>query len=244
MVISSKSGSASNPALYEDFYIGDVALVREFLGMYILPNRETVQGVRIHCLGEKNVLKKPAFSAITIEKDHDIFIMDGRVERIIPVTQSMGIPILIYNTGNVNYADQDLTEFQKRAVEGDIHFTKNPAVMFLTLDTDVKSQNWALDKMQWDDDTGNVIVARVDRKPLSPRQVEALVCYCRDVLHPAMKKIAKEFGGQNASKRMKAKEEVVTKLTRQARFEIYFSYLKSMKQIADSSWAKEKSPFT
>ncbi|KAH6715790.1 hypothetical protein BKA61DRAFT_719826 [Leptodontidium sp. MPI-SDFR-AT-0119] len=228
MVISSKSESASNPALYEDFYIGDIAL-----------------GVRIHCLGEKNVSKKPAFSAIAIEKDHDIFIMDGRVERIIPVTQSMGIPILIYNTGNVNYADQDLTEFQKRAVEGDIHFTKNPAVMFLTLDTDVKSQNWgAPDKMQWGDDTGNVIVARVDRKPLSPRQVEALVCYCRDVLHPAMKKTSKDFGGQNASKRMKAKEEVVTKLTRQARFKIYFNYLKSMKQIADSSWAKEKSPFT
>ncbi|KAG4427136.1 hypothetical protein IFR05_017381 [Cadophora sp. M221] len=245
-VITSKigSGGSSNPLFYEDFNIGDMALVREFLGMYILPDREAVRGVRIRCLGEKNVLKRPAFESIGIEKEHEMFNMDCRAERVISVSRDMGIPIVILNAGNVDYAEEGLTVSQKQAVEGDVHFTKNPAVMFLTLDTDVKSRSWgALNKMQWGDNTENVIVARVDMKPLSPRQVEALVRYCRYVLYPVMQKKIKQFEGQNVARKMKYREEVARELMCQAKFEIYFKYLKKMKQIADSDWAQERSPF-
>ncbi|KAH7317863.1 hypothetical protein BKA65DRAFT_557271 [Rhexocercosporidium sp. MPI-PUGE-AT-0058] len=220
MIVTSKSGSGATPPFYDDFDIGDISLVRDFLRMYVLPNHDTVQGVRIRCLGEQNILKRSTFSPILMSKGHEIFSMKDFAARIIPVTRSMGIPLLIYNDGNVDYAKQDITASQKKAVQSDKHFTKNPAVTFLTLDTDVRSKTWG-----------------------APRQVESLVGYCRDVLYPGMEKRMKELEGQSSLRTIKIKEEVVTKLMCQAKFDIYFKYVKDIKKIADSSWAQERSPY-
>ncbi|PVH77788.1 hypothetical protein DL98DRAFT_534548 [Cadophora sp. DSE1049] len=253
VVISLKTGLPTNtaggartkPAFYADFNLGDLHKVQHFLRKYVLPGKDIIQGVRIRCQGEVTHLNKTAVSLASIPKDHAIFNDLDDDTGHVPVSNIMGVPLLIYNAGKANYAEQDLTAAQKKAVQNDLHFNKNPAVTYLTLDTVIRSKTWgSLDKMQWGDGTGTILIARRDRKPLSPHQVEALVCYCRDILYGAMQKVRKMEAGLIRGGKTELREEMTSRLMDKKSFERYFETLKRMKGICDGSWAEEMSIFS
>ncbi|KAH7386476.1 hypothetical protein BKA64DRAFT_681025 [Cadophora sp. MPI-SDFR-AT-0126] len=98
--------------------------------------------------------------------------------------------------------------------------------------------------MQWGAATGNVIIARRDQKPLSPHQVDAVVCYCRDILYPAMQKAKREEEGKRRGDKICSREKMTARLVGRKSFERYFETLKKIKGICDGSWAEEMSPFS
>jgi len=255
VVISLKTGPISNtpggaptkPAFYSDFILANLYKLQDLLKIYAPPSQDIIQGVRIRCQGEVNHFNKPAYSIASIPKDHVIFSDIDEEKNTIPVSATMKVPILIFKAGKANYAEQDLTATQKQAVQNDQHFNKNLTIRYLTIDTDVRSKTWgSLDKMHWGDDPGTVLFARKDRKPLSPRQVEAIVYYCRDVLFEPIQKVKIKIAAANLMRggRTEMKEQMTRSLICQTSFEKYFELLKKMRGTCDGSWAEEKSIFS
>ena len=244
---STPGGAQTKPAFYSDFNLADLRKLQDLLKTYAPPGEDIIQGVRIRCQGEVNHFNKPTYTLASIPKDHIIFNAVDADKNTILVSHTMKVPLLIYNAGKANYAEQDLTAAQKQAVQNDQHFNKNLAVKYLTIDTDVRSKTWgSLDKMHWGDDPGTILVARKDRKPLSPRQVEALVYYCRDVLPEPMQKAKMKMAAAILMRggRIEMKEQMTRSLICQKSFEKYFELLKKMRAIPDGSWAEEKSIFS
>ncbi|KAK0111656.1 hypothetical protein ONS95_002001 [Cadophora gregata] len=270
------------PPFYSDFKLSDLNKLQSFLQAYQLPGKDTVQGVRLHYQGEALPFKKPALSVALIPQDHAMFnnsvnnnnnnnnslgdspSTEIDTETIIPISRSLGIPILIHRAGKASYnspysstyisnyqnqsQDQQLTTSPQKqtTIHSGNHFNHNPSLTHLTLDTIPRSPTWGSSTSSSScSPTGTVLLARLDKKPLTPRQVEALVCYCKDVLYNAIDKVKREeerMAGKG-EKSLKLREQMSARLVNKKSFERYFEILKEVKGVVDGEWWEEKSLF-
>ncbi|KAF8847174.1 hypothetical protein BDZ45DRAFT_607838 [Acephala macrosclerotiorum] len=131
-----------------------------------------VKGVKINCIGDREMFNKPHFEAVNISSIDPIF-SDYDTSDIV---KRIGLPIFTLRR------PLNLSPFN------------NQDATFLHLCCDLKADfdlcaetlgcGWA--SKQWQNNVGSTVVVRQDKKPLSTLHVEALCRYCCYEIRPLL----------------------------------------------------------
>jgi hypothetical protein len=64
---------------------------------------------------------------------------------------------------------------------------QNIETVSMNLDANIQSDSWAsAERNEWGTEVGTVVVARADRKAITPQQAETIATYCLKGLQPIM----------------------------------------------------------
>ncbi|KAI4604925.1 hypothetical protein J4E80_010853 [Alternaria sp. BMP 0032] len=173
-------------------------------------NVARVKGVRINCLGDVKMLKRPPFEAIELPTTDPIFTKHDTSD----IADRIGIPILTRRcppgpkwankSGDEMFEHSSPTNNQNATF---LHQCLDPNAEF---DFSTGSMGWGLCSMPWQMDVGSAIVVRKDRKPLLPLQMEALAKWCKEEVRP----ILAHSIGEYAPEEPISKEDVLTIICR------------------------------
>jgi hypothetical protein len=114
---------------------------------------KNVGAVRVNCLGDKELFKRATFESVT----ESVHYMAGESEILTPVAEKIGLPLVV------------------RKIAPAVGFHTAPAKM-------VNKQVGMLNPPLPANDTGSILVARRDGKPLLPIRVHALIVYTAEQL--------------------------------------------------------------
>ena len=197
---------------------------------------EMIKAVKINCVGDEKYLKAKKYVPVTIKDTHPIF---RGVLRPTDISCHMSLPILVRKCP----VDQ---AWHHQIMEECIPNNKsNRNALFLNLKADVRSGNFGLaDIWEWDTDIGAVIVARVDKKPITTKQVEALAIYHRFVLTELFQTCAEKMGVLTDSEIIEDRKEMIRLHMNRDKFEEFFERLKKERMVDDASWAAAESPYS
>ncbi|KAJ5924118.1 hypothetical protein N7466_008305 [Penicillium verhagenii] len=117
-------------------------------------DKKTVKAVTAKCTGEGG----PGWSAITIPSDHPIF-----QNEVPPVPALLDLPVVIHRVGSRS--------------NGQHNYLDNQPITYINIEAD---SGFAPPK--WQSGIGTVIIARKDKKDLSPEHYEAIWMYCDYIL--------------------------------------------------------------
>jgi len=152
---------------------------------YFLSYARHIKGVRINCLGDELMLKRPHFEAIEVPATHEIFASHDTSD----VVARIGLPILTkkcppdpkwINSHDPVLNGRDAFENQDATF---LHQCCDPRAKF---DPSIGSLGWGSCSLPWQNEVGSVLVVREDGKPLLPLHMEALVGYCRKEVQPLL----------------------------------------------------------
>ena len=115
---------------------------------------ETVKAVIVRCIGDNG----PSWSATTIPSDHPVFN-----NTVPPVPALLDFPIAIHRLGTPSNGAYDCLD--------------NQAITYLNIEPES-----GFAPPQWQSGIGSVIVARKDKRDLSPEHYEAIWMYCDYIL--------------------------------------------------------------
>ncbi|KAJ5925337.1 hypothetical protein N7454_007976 [Penicillium verhagenii] len=118
-------------------------------------DKKTVKAVTVKCMGEGG---PGGWTAITIPSDHPIFQND-----VPPVPALLDFPVVIHRVGSRS--------------NGQHNFLDNQPITYINIEA--KS---GLAPPRWQSGIGTVIIARKDKKDLSPEHYEAIWMYCDYIL--------------------------------------------------------------
>ena len=178
---------------------------------------ERIKGVRINCLGDVKMMKKPHFEEVEVPGSDSIFSMHSTSD----IADRIGIPILTRRCPpDPKWANREDVMF------GGSSPFKNQDATFLHQCCDPKAEfdmvtgslGWGWCPMQWQNEVGSVIVVRNDKKPLLPMHMEALVRYCRYEIQPLL---AHSIGEYHPEVPMKKKD--VLRMICRPTFVIYWA---------------------
>ena len=146
----------------------------------------TVKGVRINCLGDRKMLKKPHFEAVELSSTDPNFSEHDTSD----IAERIGLPIFTWRCPpHSKWADgQNNGIFEKQSPFNNqdatfLHLCCVPEAEF-DLHTGIMGWGWA--SHRWQHRVGSTIVVRQDKKPLSPLHAEALCNYCRHEIRPLL----------------------------------------------------------
>jgi hypothetical protein len=195
------------------------------------PNRrrsdEKVKGVLITSNGDQ-LHGKDKYVAIEICKSHPIFEFPPT-----GVSEAMGLAILVQLT-------LPFAELMEDPVR---HLNRTAAYLHLPLNPELDKFG-LIDVFMDDMYIGPVQVVRRDKKPITPRQVEALAVFCRFHIaeeHRLLTRIA--FGPEEAEERLLARREFVQKKVSREEFERFFEVFKKRRAEENPSWDYVVSPY-
>ncbi|KAF2111354.1 hypothetical protein BDV96DRAFT_499663 [Lophiotrema nucula] len=190
-----------------------------------------VSCVRLNCLGDVHVDRRPECEALSIPAKHSIF-----AQAPTPLSERIELPVVVQRLpGSV---PEWQTPAKKKAYMGPMSPWCNQDATFLHLGVDPKREDFmnggysfGFAPMGWQDDVGTVIVARKDKKPLLPEHVAALTKYCREGLEDYF---------QECAEGNMTKERVLKEITK-AKFETY--YKKWQERQEDETARTQVSPY-
>ena len=141
--------------------------------------KHTITGVKVNCLGEQKMLRKPPFEAVELPATDPVFSHHCTSD----IAGRIGIPVFI----GCRCTSRELNSGQYDSVFGGsaLH---NQAATFLHLCCDPEagfdpksgSMSWGWAPQQWRNGAGNIIIVRQDKKPLLPLHAEALCDYAQN----------------------------------------------------------------
>lgn len=146
---------------------------------------EKVKGVRINCLGDVKMLKRPRFEEIELPTTHSIFTKHDTSD----IASGIGLPILTQRCPpDPQWANSDWTIFEGSSPYNNqdatfLHMCCDPEAKY---DPTTGSLGWAWCPTPWQGGVGSTIVVRKDRKALLPIHMEALAGYCWNEVQPLM----------------------------------------------------------
>ncbi|ORY11258.1 hypothetical protein BCR34DRAFT_514169 [Clohesyomyces aquaticus] len=147
-----------------------------------------VKGVKINCLGDEKICKRPHFEAVEIPLSDPIFSSCENFRS--DIADRIGLPIFTRRCKpDPRWSNSEFPNILK----GESAFNNQDAT-FLHLSCDPNANfnhmtgklGWGWAPMQWQNSVGSAIVVRQDKKPLLPLQAEALCRYCRYEVRPLL----------------------------------------------------------
>ncbi|KAF2706629.1 hypothetical protein K504DRAFT_459028 [Pleomassaria siparia CBS 279.74] len=225
IVAYGKKGLGIDPLACRDLDMNDFRHITDhFLSYAYVPppdtsqaSTERVKGVRINCVGDVKLFKKPHFEEVEVAGTDSIFSMHDtsdiadRIELPILTRRCPPDPKWVNTKGGVfgyesPFNNQDATF---------LHQCCDPRAEF---DINTGSLGWGWCPMKWQNGAGSVIVVRKDKKLLLPMHMEALARYCRYEIRPLLAHSTGEFHPEKPMKR----EEVLRMICRPT-FVIYWA---------------------
>lgn len=175
-----------------------------------------VLGVRVNCIGDREMFQKPHFEAVEVPFTDSIFSKHDTSD----IAERIGLPIFTQRCS----LDSRWARSQNNETFSGIPFN-NPDATFLHLCCDPKSDfesftgvlGWGWASSQWQNNVGSALVVRQDKKPLSPLHVEALCKYCQYEIRPLLGHSIGECGPEEPM----SKDAVLAMISR-ATFVIYW----------------------
>ncbi|TGO83707.1 hypothetical protein BPOR_0604g00050 [Botrytis porri] len=176
LVIFRKESSGIGPAIIRDIGLGDIPNVIRLLrqignGNQVRKNQvfkqtfNTTQCVIVRCKGDyENAPERTQLAVTRVPELHPIF--EGQPTN---VSQLMGIPLII----------QRIPREAGKDVVFDEDHLRNDICGHLHLDTLLHSVTLGEIPPQWRENVGTVLVARQDRKDITPRQLMAIATYTK-----------------------------------------------------------------
>jgi hypothetical protein len=176
---------------WKDFDMIDFRHVNDYFLSYAYTPPEAqatvrrVKGVRINCLGDVKMLKRPRFEDIELPTTDVIFTKHDTSD----IANRIGIPILTRRCApDPKWADSKDPMFEHRSP------FENQSATFLHQCCDPNDRGdfsngflgWGWCPMQWQNDVGSVVVVRKDKRTLLPIHMEALAGYCQNEIGPLM----------------------------------------------------------
>jgi len=135
---------------------------------------DTVEAVRVNCIGDRAILNRPHFEAVKISSEHPIFEKHISSD----IGEHVGMPVWTHRI-------RPSTKWHSSRKA----FSNMPAV-FLHIRSDPDQAGWGLARREWMVDVGSILVVRPDKKPLHPLQVKTLATYCEfevmELMQPVM----------------------------------------------------------
>lgn len=224
IVVYARAGKGVDPPACKDLDMIDFRHVTDYFLSYgyIHPKAETnverVKGVRINCLGDTKMLKKPHFEAIELPTTDPVFTKHDTSD----IADRIGLPILTRRCPpDPKWANKSEDEMFEHSDPADnenaasLHQCPDPKAEF---DFTTGSSGWGPRSAPWQNDMGSAIVVRKDRKPLLPLQMEALAKWCKEEVRP----ILAHSIGEYAPEEPISKEDVLTIICRPM-FVVYWS---------------------
>ncbi|KAH6975009.1 hypothetical protein BKA56DRAFT_589904 [Ilyonectria sp. MPI-CAGE-AT-0026] len=197
IIVVGKKGQGLDPPQCRDLDMNDFRYIADYLisyGRWSLDIRDSgmtsadkvVKGIRINCLGDRQVLGKPHFEPVDVHSTDSIF--DDFWHDTSDIADRIGLPLLTRRCPvSLRWArEKRLPDFGSQSP------CNNQDATFLHLCCDSKADSypsgpgWSWAGWQWQNHVGSVIVVRRDKKPLAPMHVEALCTYCRYDVRPLM----------------------------------------------------------
>ncbi|KAL8850896.1 MAG: hypothetical protein Q9221_004209 [Calogaya cf. arnoldii] len=164
-----------------------------------------VYGVRISCRGDMKTFGNDKYSSRIIHSRHSIFYTAATSS----IADRLGVPLLVeqlppdqsWREGTSVYTDRQ-----------DPYPNQEATFLFLNIDPTFRYKGgghlgWGFAPMRWQNNVGSVIVARRDREPLNPFDVEIICAYCRRYVLP----LTENATGAGLGKKTKA--EVLAKIS-------------------------------
>ncbi|RVD87314.1 uncharacterized protein DFL_001556 [Arthrobotrys flagrans] len=138
---------------------------------------QTVKGVRVNCIGDREKCHRPQYEPIEIPITDPIF--SERERTTSDITDRIGIPLFTWKCppspvwANSKEASSDGTGFASSSEAAALHLSCN-----------TNEQPDMMNKFGFGFTPGSFLAVRQDRKPLKPLHMEALCRYCRDYVLP------------------------------------------------------------
>ncbi|OMP83424.1 hypothetical protein BK809_0004805 [Diplodia seriata] len=174
-----------------------------------------LKGVRINCVGDQELLKRPHFEAVEILSTDPIFSKHDTSD----IAQLIGLPVFTRRLlPNPKWAsDLDNAVFDPHGDATFLHLRCDPKTSFDLCTGTLGWGPWGWASQHWQSSVGSVVVVRQDMKPLSPLHVEALCRYCHHEIRPLL---AHSIGEYEPEEPM-GKETLLSMVCRPT-FEIYW----------------------
>ncbi|KAG4422327.1 hypothetical protein IFR04_004479 [Cadophora malorum] len=193
-----------------------------------------MKGVKISCSGDMALLGQSQFRDVLVSRYNDICTR-SRHQPTSTISGHMGFELMVMKCG----WHQIIREASKSGMKGLAHSPQVPYLM-LNAAPDVDNGNWGVaDPEKWG--TGidpTVLIVRKDMGDITAQQIEALVAYCKDVLHAAMKGNA-EHGCRSTDER----KAIVNQYMTLDKFRMFFETFKKKKiNGGDESWTDAALP--
>jgi len=194
-----------------------------------------VSGVRVNCVGDVDVDKRPKYETFQIPASSSIF-----QQAATDVSERIELPILVRRiSGSVN-------KWSKRTdVPAGMIGYVNHAGTFLNIGCQPERKNngpeyaWGNAPGEWQNSVGAVMVVRQDKKPLLPDHVAVLAEYCQFHLSPIFEAQSESERCDDKSLRL-GKDHVLKEITKE-KFEEYFQAWKTRQ--ADLTKRQVASPY-
>lgn len=161
---------------------------------------ERVKGVRINCLGDVKMLKRPQFEEIELLTTDVIFTEHDTSD----IADRIGIPILTRRSPpDPKWANSKDAMFENRSLSDNqnamsLHQCCDPSAK---PDPKTRSLGWGWCSAEWRSEGESAIVVRKDKKPLLPIHIEALVGYCLKQVLSLLAHSLGEYSQENSIKR-------------------------------------------
>lgn len=154
-----------------------------------------IQGVRINCVGDREMIRRPAFEVVAISPTDRIFYEHDTSD----IADRIGMPIFTRQIPPEPMWANDGHNF--RFSLGPF---SNPDATFLHLCCDAKAEydaragilGWGWAGHKWQNSVGSVIVVRQDKEPLHPKHIEALAQFCRNEVASRFESAMEEGEGE------------------------------------------------
>ena len=192
IVVFARAGQGLDPPACKDLDMIDFRHVTDyFLSCGYIPPKaeakvERVKGVRINCLGDVKMLKKPPFEAIELPTTDPIFTKHDTSD----IADRIGIPILTRRCPPdpkwANKSEDEVFEHSSPTNNQNATFLHQCLDPNAEFDFSTGSMGWGWCSMPWQNDVGSAIAVRKDRKPLLPLQMEALAKWCKEEVRPIL----------------------------------------------------------
>jgi len=157
------------------------ALAEALSTRYGASDQEKVGTVQISSKGNMILNHESKYAARALELRHDIFY---GIFQPADISVHMGLPILVRKC-------QIGASFANERQNLNYDPNSNAEAAILNIRADPTKFNFGIaDTLEWETGpVGNVLVARLDKKPITPHQVEALVEFIKTKLSPEMGKL-------------------------------------------------------
>lgn len=192
---------------------------------------DTVEGVKIKCKGDLKTYGGDVYVSVNVPVDHAIF--KSAFSPNIP--KLLGVEILVKKL-----------PFDPDWIDGPNNGIENIPVAVLHMNADTKDDYWGTVPTHLQFDIGNVIIVRADRKPLTPKQVEALCRYCQDKLENVMSDCIPEQGC-DLEEKIEIREQILNQYLTKDAFRKFFEEFKVLRATGvilcgdeDWHWSKKE----
>lgn len=235
IIAYSRQGQSLDPPACRDLHVTDLRHIADYFLSYGVddlsttggPDEPKIKAVKINCLGDQKILRKPKFEPVDVSSTDSIFFTNhnsGIAERVeLPVYTHRCTP----SSAWVNDRGSSILEGHSPFENQDatfLHLCCDPNAEF-----GLETLGWGWAPMQWQNNVGSVLVVRQDKKPLSALHVEALCAYCR---HWARPLLAHSIGEYAPEKPM-SKDSVLAMICRATFVIHWYEFLGKKRQAGE-----------